>query len=204
MIAIVDSGLSNIGSVANMLDHIGAAVRIARSPADLAGADRIVLPGVGSFDRGMEQLERGGFRAPLDRLVAAGMPVLGICLGFQMMGRRSAEGRRPGLGWIDAETRSFDAATLAAGKLRLPHIGWSDVLATGEDPILASPRQRFYFVHSYHVVCDRSEDAIAVAEHGVRFTAAVRRGNLIGVQFHPEKSHRHGMELLRRFAGLPG
>lgn len=200
MIAVVDAGMGNAAAVVNMLEHVGADVRVARTAGDLDGAGRIVLPGAGAFDRGMELLEASGLRRGLDAAVARGMPVLGICLGFQLMGRRSAEGRRPGLGWMEAETRAFDPAAIAG--LRLPHVGWEEVRPVGADPLFAGGGRRFYFVHSYHVVCDRDADVAATCAYGGGFTAAACRGALVGVQFHPEKSHRHGMELLRRFAGL--
>jgi imidazole glycerol-phosphate synthase subunit HisH len=202
VIAIVDAGLGNVGSVANMLLHLGILAQVVSKPEQLAGSTHLVLPGVGAFDNGMRRLEDTGFRHVLDGMVATGVPVLGICLGFQLMGRRSDEGHLQGLGWLEAETRAFDAASVASSGLRLPHVGWNEVSVLREDPVLGSDSSRFYFVHGYHVVCDHADDVVATARHGQTFTAAARRGRILGVQFHPEKSHRHGMGLFRRFVGM--
>ena len=202
MLMVVDAGLGNIGSVANMLQHIGAEARVATSPTELTQAAGLVLPGVGAFDQGMSLLSAGGWIEPLGRFAASGRPVLGICLGMQLMTRRSDEGTLPGLGWMQAETRSFDRQELAEEGLRLPHMGWSDIHPVGDDPLFPAGSQRFYFVHSYRVCCDEPTDVRATCRHGQEFVAAFRRGNLIGVQFHPEKSHRYGMDMFRRFAEM--
>lgn len=200
MIAVIDSGMGNVGSVANMLLHLGIPSRLVRSPEGLDGVDRIIMPGVGAFDRGMAALESHGFIPALRRQVDGGVAVLGICLGFQLMCRSSAEGTRPGLGWLDAEVVAFDRPGLLAQGLRVPHLGWADVQPVRPDPLFAADGQRFYFVHSFHVRCADPSQVVAIADHGGRFTACARRGRIVGVQFHPEKSHRYGMELLRRFA----
>jgi glutamine amidotransferase len=209
MIAVIDAGLGNVGSLLNMLDHLGVAARPARSPAELQDADRFILPGVGAFDHGMDRLRDSGLLPALEqRVLHEGAPVLGICLGMQLLGRSSEEGSAPGLGWVPARTVRFDFGANPA-RLRIPHMGWNEVrpaytgglLDLGHDDLGQGPR--FYFVHSYHVVCDHPEHIAATADHGIRFTAALRAGHIHGVQFHPEKSHRWGKLLLARFAALP-
>ena len=209
MIAVIDAGLGNIGSLLNMLDHLGLPARAARAPADLAGADRFILPGVGAFDHGMARLHASGLLPALEqRVLHERTPVLGICLGMQLLGRSSEEGVSPGLGWVPARTIRFNFATNPT-HLRVPHMGWNDVRPTtpgnlldlGLDDLGFGPR--FYFVHSYHVVCDVPADIAGIADYGLPFTAALQSGHIHGVQFHPEKSHRWGKLLLARFAALP-
>jgi glutamine amidotransferase len=204
MIAIVDVGLGNAGSIANMLRVVGAeAVRTA-DPAVVARAERFILPGVGAFDTGMTRLEASGLLPLLRRrVIEERVPVLGICLGMQLMTRSSGEGRLPGLGWVAADTRRFVAPP--GVPLRIPHMGWNHVdfrpgcaLAAG-----MPPEPRFYFVHSYHVVLDdEPADWLSRTSHGGPFISGFARGNVFGVQFHPEKSHTFGMQLLRNFAAL--
>lgn len=202
MITIVDYGLGNVGSVANMFNKIGTRARIATRAADLASASALVLPGVGHFDAGMRLLREGGFVEPLGELVVgSGVPILGICLGMQLFSRGSEEGSSPGLGWLAADTKKLE---FPAGKrLVVPHMGWSETQARdralfgGFDSV-----PRFYYVHSFHVVCDSPADVAATCHYGVEFTAAVHHENVYGTQFHPEKSHRFGMTLLRSFADL--
>ena len=202
MITIVDYGMGNLASIANMLARVGAAARIASAPADVRAATKLVLPGVGAFDTGMERLVASGLVPVLrERAVEAGVPTLGICLGLQLMARSSEEGRLPGLGWIDATVgRCRDPG--GAARLRVPHMGWGRVTPVRPHPLFAGieTRPRFYFVHSYHLRLARPEDLLAEAVHGAAFPAAVAIGSLLGVQFHPEKSHRDGMALLRNFA----
>lgn len=202
LIVIVDYGMGNLGSIRNMLRKIGAPSLVSSDPAEIEKADKLILPGVGSFDAGMRNLADRGLVAPLAEMVAARRtPILGICLGMQLMGKRSEEGVRPGLGWIDAEVIRFHPPP-AAGRLKVPHMGWN-TLEPRKDCLLfrgAGPELRFYFVHSYHVVCRDPSDVAATTPHGVDFVSAFQRGNLYGVQFHPEKSHRFGMALLRNFS----
>ena len=205
MIGVLDVGLGNIGSLLNMLDRVGAPARAVTQPADVAAARALILPGVGAFDAGMARLRNSGL-IPLveERVRAGGVPLLGVCLGMQMLGRASEEGAAAGLALIPATTRrlSFDAAHAA---LRLPHMGWNECRATPAARLIppAGPETpRFYFVHSYHVVPDSPELVAGWAHYGRDFAAAVQHGNVYGVQFHPEKSHRWGKELLARFAAL--
>ena len=198
MVIVVDCGISNTGSVLNMLRRLGVAAEATSDPERVAAAERLLLPGVGAFDAGMEQLEARGLVAPLEAARAAGTPVLGLCLGMQLMTRGSDEGVRPGLGWFDATTRRLEPDDPA---LKVPHMGWNRVEACKSSKLFAldGPPQRFYFVHSYYVDADDDRDVLARTWHGHSFCSAVERDNLAGVQFHPEKSHRFGLELLRRF-----
>lgn len=205
LVVVLDYGMGNVGSILNMLKKIGTPARAASQPDDLQGATRLILPGVGSFDAAMENLEKSGLNNAIEeRVMEAGVPILGICLGMQLLARSSEEGVRRGLGWIAADCIRFRFAAPSMS-FKVPHMGWNtvNVLRPGvlfsEDP----GEQRFYFVHSYHVRCDHAEDVIAEAHHGVTFHAAVGHGHIFGVQFHPEKSHRFGLELLKRFAQYP-
>jgi glutamine amidotransferase len=201
MIVVIDVGLGNIGSLLNMLKYLGVEARASASADDVRAATRLLLPGVGAFDSGMRRLEESGLVPVLRRRVLEEkIPLLGICLGMQLLGRSSEEGERPGLGFLPARTLRF-AFPPGAGALRVPHMGWNACEPVGADSLLQAvpaPR-RFYFVHSYHVVCDEPDCVAGVTRYGIEFTAAVRRGNIHGVQFHAEKSHRYGMALLERF-----
>jgi glutamine amidotransferase len=199
MITIVDYGMGNLGSIRNMLRKIGAEACISADPECVREATRLVLPGVGAFDAGIENLTRSGLVPVLNERVQAGVPVLGICLGMQLMTGASAEGQCAGLGWIDAECLRFEPGVEA---LKVPHMGWNRVRVLRPDALVDTlPEEpRFYFVHSYHVRCRDGADALLATRYGVEFTSAFRRGNVWGVQFHPEKSHRFGMQLLRNFA----
>ncbi len=204
MIVIVDYGLGNIQAFANIYKRLDISVTFARSADDLVNATHIVLPGVGAFDWAMERLNGSGMRGALDRLVLEEKrPVLGICVGMQMMARRSDEGTAAGLGWFDADVRRFDESRIQ-GKTRLPHMGWNDVAPMSEQDLFndLGDSARFYFLHSYYFAPHDPADVLATADYGNRFACAVRRGNVYGVQFHPEKSHGWGVQLLKNFAGL--
>ncbi len=201
MIVIVDYGMGNLGSIRNMLRRIGVESRIASEPHGVADADRLILPGVGAFDEAMGRIEASGLRPVLDRkALEERIPVLGICLGMQLLTRGSEEGRRPGLGWLPGRTVAFPRGN----GLKVPHIGWNLVSRPRESPLTDGfdPETRFYFVHSYRVEADDPADVILRTEYGVEFDAAIEHGNVFGAQFHPEKSHRFGMRLLRNFAEL--
>jgi glutamine amidotransferase len=199
MIHIVDYGLGNLGSIVNMCKRLGIAATISSECADVERAERLILPGVGHFDQGMTKLRALDLIGPLgERVLSGGAPILGICLGAQLMTRGSHEGSEPGLGWVAAETVRFDTARFET-PVKVPHMGWTDVTVEQENPLIEAGA-RFYFVHSFHFACDAREDVVATAVHGYRFVAAFARKNLFGVQFHPEKSHRFGMSLLERFA----
>ncbi|WLT31319.1 imidazole glycerol phosphate synthase subunit HisH [Geothrix sp. PMB-07] len=203
MIALVDYGLGNIQAFANIYRSIGIAVQAVKTAEELNRADKIILPGVGAFDWAMTRLNESGMREALDEQVLHNKKaVLGICVGMQMMTRRSDEGDLPGLGWIDAEVLRFDAALLK-DRTHLPHMGWNDVQPTPENALfrgLESPR--YYFLHSYYVAPSNESDVIATADYGITFAAAVQSANVFGTQFHPEKSHRWGIGLLKNFAEI--
>jgi len=195
---VIDVGIGNVGSVLNMLKKIGAPAARITDPEDLAAVDRILLPGVGAFDAAMIKLEAKGFDVTIRERVAAGTPLLGICLGMQLLLDRSEEGDRNGLGVVPGECLRFDAARLGAG-LKIPHMGWSEIETKQANPLFEGDQERFYFVHSYHAAVAPA-DILATCRYGYEFACAIGRGNVYGVQFHPEKSHRFGMALLSRFA----
>ncbi len=199
MIAIVDVGLGNVASVCNMFDRLGFAVELRASPDGLSDTDRYVLPGVGSFDEGVRRLRSGGWFEYLQALPSA-THLLGICLGMQLLGRSSEEGKEHGLGRVPAHFERF-----SVGHFRVPHMGWNRVFPCHPDPLFdpGLPELRYYFTHSYRAVCDDASVSIATTRYGVEFTSAFRQANTRGVQFHPEKSHRFGMSLLKRWAELP-
>ena len=201
MIVVVDYRMGNLGSIANILRKVGAEAVVSADANVIGEATKLILPGVGAFDEGMKNIGTLGLREVLDRRVLRNrVPTLGICLGMQLMARRSEEGESPGLGWIAGDVKRFRFAPEQA-KLKVPHMGWNTVKAQKRSPLFdgfAEP-PRFYFVHSYYIVCDDAGDVLATASYGGDFTAAVQKGNLMGVQFHPEKSHKFGMALFRNF-----
>ena len=204
MIIIVDYGLGNVQAIANIYKRLDIPTVVARSAADLAGASHIILPGVGAFDWAMSCLNESGMRATLDDLVQRERkPVLGICVGMQMMARTSDEGRARGLGWFDASVKLFDDSKFV-GRTHLPHMGWNDIEPVRTDGLFRDlgEKARFYFLHSYYFAPNDPQDVLASTDYGGRFTCAVRRQNVHGVQFHPEKSHAWGIQLLQNFAGL--
>jgi glutamine amidotransferase len=204
-IAIVDYGLGNLGSVKNMLKKVGVASVITSKPEELAAAKALILPGVGHFDTGMKNLRSRGLESVLGDLVMdKKVPILGICLGVQLFARGSEEGSEKGLGWLAADVKRF---TFPEGKaLPVPHMGWNEVEWTDSKLLEGMTRgeARFYFVHSYHVVPDDPADIAASVTYGAKIVAAVTRGNVMGAQFHPEKSHRFGMALLKNWVGVVG
>ncbi len=201
MIVIIDYGMGNVGSIQNMLAWIGVDACVSADPEVLSRADKLILPGVGAFDNGMRRLKEAGFVTLLNELVIDQQkPLLGICLGMQLLGTGSEEGLLPGLGWLDAASHRFRFETSLL-TLKVPHMGWNSVEAVAQSPLFAAiDAPRFYFVHSYHLVCGCKADVLAQASYGFPFVAAVQRENIFGVQFHPEKSHKFGMSLLRNFA----
>lgn len=204
MITIVDYGVGNVQALANIYKRLEIPSLLARNATDLAGASHVILPGVGAFDWAMARLQASGMREMLDDLVQVqGKPVLGICVGMQMMARGSDEGQLPGLGWFDAQVRRFDEARFTS-RTHLPHMGWNDVEPVRTDGLLRElgSDARFYFLHSYYFAPNDSADVLATTVYGERFACAVQRGYVFGAQFHPEKSHGWGIQLLKNFAEL--
>lgn len=202
MIRVIDYGLGNISAFLNMYKRLNIEAAVARTPDDLQGADKLILPGVGAFDHAMELLDASGMRPAIDELVMQRkVPVLGICVGMQILARSSDEGSAAGLGWIDARVRGFKSLEQ---DLLLPHMGWNDVQPVGDARLFAGLEDecRFYFLHSYYFDCERPQDVAAVSRYGIDFSCAVHAGNIYGVQFHPEKSHHFGAQLLKNFAEL--
>jgi imidazole glycerol-phosphate synthase subunit HisH len=200
MIVVIDYGMGNPGSIQNMIRKVGGDCVISNQPEEVAAADALILPGVGSFDHGVEKLTQGGYTDALNTaVISRGVPFLGICLGMQLLFRSSEEGARAGLGWIDGDVRRFNF-TENETTHKVPHMGWNDVTSTGNQFLgNANEELRFYFVHSFHGCCDDPTQVMAYSHYGYDFVSAVARENILGVQFHPEKSHRFGMHLFRNF-----
>lgn len=204
MITIVDYGLGNILAFTNVYKRLGIPVAIAKDASDLTGATKLILPGVGAFDHAMELLLQSGMRDALDEMVMSrGVPVLGVCVGMQILAATSEEGHLPGLGWVPGKVRAFRANEQSAS-LPLPHMGWNDVRPHGASALFAGLESdtRFYFLHSYYFQCAHDENILAETEYGTNFSCAVQMKNVFGVQFHPEKSHHFGAQLLKNFAEL--
>ncbi len=202
MIVIIDYGMGNLGSIKNMLKKIGIPSAITGDLKEIERADKLILPGIGAFDNGMLRLQELGMIPVLNRKVLTDRtPTLGICLGMQLMTRGSEEGRLPGLGWFEADTVRFRFREEQHG-LKIPHMGWNQVRIAKDSSLLQAldEEPRFYFVHSYYVVCRNPEDVLLRTTHGYEFVSGFQRNNIAGVQFHPEKSHKFGMKLLQNFA----
>ena len=200
-ILIANYGMGNVASIANMIRKSGGSPVISDDPLAVATAEKLILPGVGAFDKGIQAIADSGLLDSIREGVANGVPVLGICLGMQLMMESSEEGRLPGLGFVPGEARKFPVGETLP---RVPHMGWSRIALKKSSSLFPEndDDQRYYFVHSYYVTCRDSADVIATTIHGLEFVSAFNRGNLYGVQFHPEKSHRFGMELFRRFLAI--
>lgn len=204
MISIVDYGLGNIGAFLNMYKRMNVPAKSVRSAAELANAQRIVLPGVGAFDHAMELLDASGMRPVLEeKALGEKVPVIGICVGMQILADGSDEGEGAGLGWIPGIVRHFRSLPTSEG-LPLPHMGWNDIAPVQDGLLFAGLEQdaRFYFLHSFYFEPVDEVDAAATTTYGAPFACAVRRDNVWGVQFHPEKSHHFGAMLLKNFAEI--
>lgn len=199
MVGIIDYGLGNLGSIQNMLKVIGEKSIITSCKEELDKCDRYILPGVGAFDAGVNKLNELGLATYIKwKVIEEEKPILGICLGMQLLGRKSEEGTLPGLGLIPFDNIRF---RLEHTNLRVPHMGWDIVDFKKEIPLLKGlvGHQRYYFVHSYHAKCDSDENIMMTCDYGYEFAAAVVKDNIMGVQFHPEKSHDFGMALLKNY-----
>ena len=204
MITIIDYGLGNIGAFVNVYDRLNIKTKVAHTPEDVKAASKIIIPGVGAFDHAMAQLNSSGMRDELEIQVSENkVPVIGICVGMQILAKSSDEGTLPGLGWIDGEVKLFDATTIPY-KTRLPHMGWNSIKPLNNNRLMAdfNDNSRFYFLHSYYFVAHYPEDIISTTDYGITFASAVNRGNIYGIQMHPEKSHSNGIQLLKNFAEL--
>lgn len=200
MIYIVNYQSGNLGAIINMFKRIGVRASIATKPEDLIDASKIILPGVGAFDTGMQNLMEGGWLETLNkRVLHDKIPTIGICLGMQLMTKGSEEGKLEGLGWVSGSTKRF---SFSDKNLKVPHMGWNRVVVNKSSKLITinpGDEKRFYFAHSYYVKTDNEQDTLLKTFYGLEFSSAVEKGNILGVQFHPEKSHRFGMELLRNF-----
>lgn len=202
---IVNSGVGNVRSVANMLKRLRVEATISDDPTALAGADAVILPGVGSYDAAMRRMHESGLKSVLDGLAADGRtPILGICLGMQLLADGSEEGDEPGFGWLPGRFQRLRPEDGGEQRLRVPHMGWNLIKPVGDhllyDGIEGTPR--FYFDHSYHFVPQEPADICGVARYGLDLVASVRRGPIFGVQFHPEKSHRFGLAMFQNFVSF--
>jgi imidazole glycerol-phosphate synthase subunit HisH len=203
MLVIFDYGVGNLGSVKNMLKRASVESVITSESAVVEKASKIILPGIGAFDHCMQRFNESGLRTLItDKVIGDKVPLLGICVGLQMLMQNSEEGTEPGLGWIAGKTIKFKKENL--GGRKIPHMDWTNVNVVKSTPLTENlgEQPRFYFVHSYHVQPEYSEDELMRAHYGYDFTAAVNRENIFGVQFHPEKSHRYGLKILENFARL--
>jgi imidazole glycerol-phosphate synthase subunit HisH len=202
MIAIIDYGCGNTGSLKNMLHKNGAEATITSCEKKIRQADAIILPGVGAFDSCASSLENSGLKSILNELVLKKeVPFLGICVGMQLLFDHSEEGSLPGLGWISGNVKRFSLSNTNKRSLRVPHMGWNKIKFASCDGDWLSDidNSRFYFVHSYHAVCEDKNDILATCDYGYEFACMVRKKNIIGVQFHPEKSHKYGLNFFKNF-----
>ena len=204
MIAIIDYGLGNVRAFANLYTKSNIPFVIAKDTSDLENAQKIILPGVGSFDYAMQLLEASGMQETLsDMVLNHNVPVLGVCVGMQMLADSSDEGNLSGLGWIPGQVKRFESSSLNE-EINIPHMGWNNI-----NPVITSglmegldSNSRFYFLHSYYFNCENEDSLLATTHYGSEFACAVHRNNVYGVQFHPEKSHRWGAKILENFARL--
>jgi imidazole glycerol-phosphate synthase subunit HisH len=200
---VVDYGAGNLLSVQRRLVSVGATVVVSSNPEEIAKASKIILPGVGHFGQAMDNLRRGGLVEALNEAVLTrGVPILGICLGMQLMASSSTEGETRGLGWFSGSVVRFQVSDRL--RFKVPHMGWNQVRRSKDSPLIDEipDDSEFYFVHSYHYLPEGEGDALLTSEYGYPFTCGIARDNIHGVQFHPEKSHEAGMKMLRNFVQM--
>ncbi len=201
---ILNYGIGNLNSIKNMLHRLGVSASITNNPNEILNADKIILPGVGHFDYGMKMLKQSAFFEILNhKATIEKVPILGICLGSQMLLEKSEEGSEPGLGWIKGECKKFNFKENKL-KLSIPNMGWNEVEFSKNCALSKNlpDNSRFYFVHSYYMNCENSENSVGTTNYGIKYTCAIQKENIFGVQFHPEKSHKFGMLFLKNFAEL--
>lgn len=204
MIALIDYGLGNLRAFSNVYKRLGISVVIAKYAKDLVSTSKLILPGVGAFDHAMQLFKATDMQEEITRLVLQeGIPILGICVGMQMLSCSSEEGLLPGLGWIDGVVKKINVLSTES-RLRLPHMGWNDVRSLNNNTLFNQLEDdaKFYFLHSYYFHCNNAANILAEADYGKTFACAVNHKNIYGVQFHPEKSHHYGAQLLKNFADL--
>lgn len=204
MITIVDYGSGNIRAIGNIYEKLNIEYSVATTADQILAADKLILPGVGAFDETITMLNTNGFRNVLDKKVLHfGTPILGICVGMQMLADSSEEGKLPGLGWIHGRVKLFDKKDIL-GKPKIPHLGWNSISIKKESQIMYNidEEEGFYFIHSYYFECAEEKEILSTTEYGKVFSSAIKRENIYGVQFHPEKSHKNGIQLLKNFAQL--
>lgn len=204
MISIVDYGSGNIKAIANIYERLNVPVRVIRTPEEVYKADKLILPGVGAFDDSMVRLNASGLREAMDcQVLEKGVPVLGVCVGMQIMACSSLEGRQPGLGWFDNSRVIRLDENAILHKPKLPHMGWNNARPHYEHPIFngVDAEEGFYFLHSFHFICE-PQHQLAVTQYGVEFASAVCKNRIFGFQFHPEKSHANGVRIFKNFAEL--
>ena len=204
MITIIDYGSGNISAIGNIYERLNIDYKIAKSPSEIIGAHKLFLPGVGAFDETMILLENSGFRKALDiEVLINKVPIIGICVGMQVLGGSSEEGKLPGLGYIKGHVKRLDE-NLIINKPSLPHMGWNNISLKRQSPLFEDIDTEigFYFLHSFYFECDNHSDVIATTEYGQSFASAINHENVYGIQFHPEKSHNNGVSLLKNFENL--
>ncbi|RYD74528.1 MAG: imidazole glycerol phosphate synthase subunit HisH [Sphingobacteriales bacterium] len=204
MITIINYGSGNIRAIGNIYERLKIPFKVADHPEDVRGAEKIILPGVGAFDETISMLDESDFRSVLDHEVLTNqIPVLGICVGMQILAKKSEEGHLPGLGWISGEVKKLDKALLTS-KPKTPHLGWNSIKIAKMNGLFQNveEEQGFYFLHSYYFECADQEDIMSTTIYGKTFASSVNHKNIYGVQFHPEKSHNNGVNLLKNFANI--
>jgi len=204
VITIVDYGLGNVQAFVNVYKRLDIPVNVAKSTDDFIGTTKIILPGVGSFDRAIQQFNSSGMRELVEQLVVeVGIPILGVCVGMQMLANSSEEGKLPGLGWVNGNVKKFNVTSMLQSQ-NLPHMGWNNVVSEMEDGLFndMEGKKRFYFLHSYYFDCFQESNIIGLTDYGFHFTSAIKKNNIFGVQFHPEKSHHYGAQLLKNFSEI--